>query len=408
MADTPQISRRRHYFYVLVFSVVVWDALAVLFSNITFLDSERIWFWLCECHRHYKVFLNINLIIYSIAGIGIGFIFSYPLHRIILVSNSKPEDEKVPLSWLPNSGKIMSLRYGMGLILVIIGFFFIGLIFQNYLGKYRRAEIFEITLLQCAVGRGDVDEVLERIEAGDDIDAMHGLNQLAALHCAVFEEHLNIVKILVEHGANINIRTTGGYTALNIACQVGCIDIVKYLCENGADIHSKSAAGISPLHTAICCRHKDIADYLVSIGVDINVKTSFGKTLLHLCSSIGDKETSAYLIQNGLDVNAKCSDGRTPLHDASFADIDCVMLLIESGANVNAKDVDGDTPLHSACQNADSQLIIKYLLTKGAKINALNTFGQTPLDKAHGYGNAEFMKFLRSLGAKKGVQMKQE
>ena len=51
--------------------------------------------------------------------------------------------------------------------------------------------------------------------------------------------HIEIVKYLVEHGADINKRNNDGWSPLLIVCFNGHIEIVKYLMEHGADIKDK-------------------------------------------------------------------------------------------------------------------------------------------------------------------------
>ena len=76
-----------------------------------------------------------------------------------------------------------------------------------------------------------------------------------ALHKACFKGHLNIVEILVQHNANINLKTSDGNTALMLASWKGKSKVVKYLLEKNADYTLKNDKGQTAKMVAIKKRH---------------------------------------------------------------------------------------------------------------------------------------------------------
>ncbi|KAL3266554.1 hypothetical protein HHI36_010721 [Cryptolaemus montrouzieri] len=78
-----------------------------------------------------------------------------------------------------------------------------------------------------------------------------------------------------------------GYTPLHRACYGNHLDIVKFLLENGADISAKTAMQWEPLHSCCHWNNKECAIALIQWGADINSESEGGQTPLHLCAAHG-------------------------------------------------------------------------------------------------------------------------
>ena len=110
----------------------------------------------------------------------------------------------------------------------------------------------------------------------------HGINgqfepeDFTLLHYACWHGEVEIVKKLIEKGANINATNFDNRTPLHIAAQYGCLDVVKILVEHGANLKVKLNTGnininqnfggsdkMTPMEVADCYHHEDIADYLM-------------------------------------------------------------------------------------------------------------------------------------------------
>jgi len=136
------------------------------------------------------------------------------------------------------------------------------------------------------------------------------------LWCAAAAGHLEIVKLLVKSGANVNSTTKTNSTPLRAACFDGHFEIVKYLVEHNADIEVANRHGHTCLMIACYKGHFKIARYLIDIGADVNRKSVKGNTALHDCAESGSLEIMKLLLSNGarIDVDAY---GMTPLLAAS-------------------------------------------------------------------------------------------
>jgi len=120
------------------------------------------------------------------------------------------------------------------------------------------------------------------------------------------------------------------------AVSAGDIDMVRLLIKKGANINVKDRKGVTALMEATGKGYIDIARLLIEKGADVNAKSDEGLTSLMDVSFKGNVEMVKLLIERGADVNAKENGGRTALiHTSAKGNIEIVKLLIEKGANTD-------------------------------------------------------------------------
>ena len=300
-----------------------------------------------------------------------------------------------------------------------------------------------INLLIEAVKEKDIEIIELIIKRGVDVNALvthvgrHRRTDKNPLHWASEYGHTEIVKVLLEAGAEVNTPDTlydeddpyNDRTSLHYAAYFGHKNVAKLLIDNGADVNVKDEDGETPLHDAAREGHKEIAKLLIDNGADVNVKDTFNKTPLHVVAedrrwtTIWHTAIAELLITNGADVDAKTKyDNITPLHNAiRYEHTDMARELIKAGADVNAKDREWDTPLHLAAQKGNTELA-RLLIDKGADVNAkykndvngaLNQvfsysgfsviatekYGSSPLHRAADYGRTALAGLLIDKGA---------
>lgn len=172
---------------------------------------------------------------------------------------------------------------------------------------------------------------------------------VTALWCAAAWAKLDLVKLLVDHGANVQHKSKVGSSPLLMACQyfhlnrshqilLGKPDVpiqlelVKFLVEHGADITETGRDGNTPLIAACLSGFKDpsLVTYLLEKGADPNVKNVRGTTALHLAAEKGCLETVKELIKHGAHLEVVDKEGLTPLQRACCGCCDEVVDYIVS------------------------------------------------------------------------------
>lgn len=97
-----------------------------------------------------------------------------------------------------------------------------------------------------------------------------------------FDKWIEVIKVLLEHGADINTRYKkyGNRTAFIHASELGILPAVIFLFESGADIHLKDEYDASALHRASLHGHYETVKFLLEKGTAVNGRTDDGETPL--------------------------------------------------------------------------------------------------------------------------------
>ena len=86
------------------------------------------------------------------------------------------------------------------------------------------------------------------------------------LHYASYYGHLEVARVLVDHGADINTRQLYHYTPVHLSAETGYLGIVKLLLEHGADFHGPTSHGQTPYQLSLAYGHREIANLLREHG----------------------------------------------------------------------------------------------------------------------------------------------
>ena len=255
--------------------------------------------------------------------------------------------------------------------------------------------------LHCACVSGALDIVKMLVEAGV-VRAGAGVfvtdsNGDTCLSLAAYFGHTETVRYLVGlPEVEINNGNASNYTALHRAGQKACTDVVRVLIDAGADVDIKNSDGRCPLHCACETGALDNVKMLVRAGAGVNVTDNKGNTCLTVAAYFGHTETVRYLV--GLpevEINSGDANNYTALHRAGQkACPDMVRVLIDAGADIDIKNDSGRSPLHCAVQVL---YIVKMLVEAGAGVRDTDNEGDTCLSLAAFFGHTETVRYLVGL-----------
>jgi hypothetical protein len=120
------------------------------------------------------------------------------------------------------------------------------------------------------------------------------------LHYAARYGHIEIARLLLLNGADVNARSNGGWTPLHLAAIFGNVDILHLLIENCADLEAQNNDGEIVLHRAAYHGHLPFIQELISrYHVDINARLDDGETALSLARRNDHPEIITFLQANG-------------------------------------------------------------------------------------------------------------
>ncbi|MFC1596510.1 ankyrin repeat domain-containing protein [Planctomycetota bacterium] len=251
-----------------------------------------------------------------------------------------------------------------------------------------------------AITSEDVNAVKELIKSGANVNArgwspdagLFGTVEFTPLHYAAGSSSPEIVKMLLDAGANVHAKThTLAGTPIGGAHHP---EIIALLAEAGADVNAKDATGRTPLSwrlymssflSASDSRPGESVQALIDAGADT---TEGGFTPLHWSAATGDVEKTRQLIRAGADIHAVDERANwTPLHVAAFCDqAASIRVLAEAGTDLerlhkyrdafypSPPDPDKWTALHLAAGAGNTQAV-KALVDAGANVNARGTDG---------------------------------
>jgi ankyrin repeat protein len=247
---------------------------------------------------------------------------------------------------------------------------------------------------------GSIDCMRTLLEHKADPNLTNQFGHTALMLCT---HDLDKIKLLLKYGANINAAAKSGSTPLLLACSgYGQYEIVKWLIDHGADITAKRWNTETALIRAVQFGDTMTVSLLVSKGFAID-SAAWGYTPLTNAVSMNNWPVVFWLLDHGADVNIVDPDNRLPVMFAAIAgNAEAVYAMLPHTKKVNIPDkMFGMTPLMWATHDEyDNPGIIRAFLKKGAKVNLKAKDGSTALYWALKKGNTATVAVLKKAGAK--------
>ncbi|XP_067652983.1 uncharacterized protein [Haliotis asinina] len=163
-----------------------------------------------------------------------------------------------------------------------------------------------------------------------------GWNSMTPVMWAAGKGHRDVVKFLVDRGADVSLVNGGGDNVLHFACRGGDLETVKLIMSmNVVDINSRGWNSRTPVLEAARYRHWDVVQFLVGGGADVSLVDSNGNNALHFACISGDLETVKLIVSmNVVDINVRNNDGQTAADYArGWRHQRVVDLLVSRGAH---------------------------------------------------------------------------
>lgn len=287
-----------------------------------------------------------------------------------------------------------------------------------------------------AVKNNDVETASRMIAAGADVNAAYDEYENRSFLDACYSGNLDMVKMLVEAGADVNLPDGSGVVPLvRVIVSMHDTDaMLNYLLESGAAVDGKDGSMSSPLHVAVSENDIKITEQLLESGANPDIVDDEGKNALFGAVENSNEKMILLLLSHGADINHEDDDGYTPLSlscakgnenlcklllengaksDGVYGvlgntvlmeaveggNLNCVKLILRQGVNVNETNLEGDTALSLAIFYSMSLDIVEQLLNAGAAPNVELAWSRTPLYLAVREENFHAMQLLLRHGA---------
>ncbi|KAJ5759050.1 hypothetical protein N7520_006206 [Penicillium odoratum] len=280
------------------------------------------------------------------------------------------------------------------------------------------------TPLQLAANMDNCEAISLLLQHCAHIEAK-SLSGPTALQYAAWKGHWIAFDLLLIGGADINVWNKQGETLLHEQARYSVhTGVVTKLLNQGANIEARTSQGYTPLQCAAMNGNKVMFRLLLDWGAKIDVQTAKGETILHLTppSNQSCLDILKMALDEGLDVKAMSFQGWTPLHQTVYTGTgvpeissdrtaEYIQLLLSNGASINelTGSASADTPLHLATTSPDPRAsLVEYLVQYGANVNTTNGEGKTPLHLAAERGREPVFRVLLDSGADLSLEIPTE
>ena len=236
------------------------------------------------------------------------------------------------------------------------------------------------TPLHEAVRYGRVDIARLLLASGANVNAMDSIGKTPILLIIPSAAQQNMYPLLLVHKANVNQKDMYGDTVLHVATMANVpVNTLSLLVSNGASVNERNKEGVTPLALAIETMHPEQVKFYSKSGADIYAEDMKGNTPLTKALESDSRKMLETLI-TGSNIAATDSSGNTALHIAIEKDapLDYIRYLVDAGSDVNARNKNGDSVLFVTVQK-NRRDAGDLLLEKNADIFATNTQNDSPL-----------------------------
>lgn len=226
----------------------------------------------------------------------------------------------------------------------------------------------------------------------------------SALHHAALTGTTELLSLLLEAQAVVDIKDSNGMRPLHYAAWQGKADSVLMLLRSGAAVNNASHDGQIPLHLAAQYGHYEVSEMLLQHQSNPCILNKAKKTPLDLACEFGRVKVAQLLLSSNMVASLLEGDRKdgsdsncnTPLHLAARnGHKDVIRLLLKAGIDINRTTKAG-TALHEAALYGKTE-VVRLLLDNGIDVNIRNTYNQTALDIVNQFTACHASKDIKQL-----------
>ena len=241
----------------------------------------------------------------------------------------------------------------------------------------------KLTPLHRTCAKGELEATKLLLDNGANIEALD-VDQESPLYIAINEEHEEISKLFFNKApelANKIVHPGSGSYPIHLVSEHGNEEMLKILLEKGANCSVKDKFGMEPIHHAAKKGHLNIVKLLIQRNRNLTKSINKARqTALHLSVKFKDIEIVKELLKSGAQINVQDMHKITPLiHACQLGFCKIAKLLIENNASLNMQDVNGNTALHWAVIKNKTDIVQMLLDDKRCILNMKDRKGMTPI-----------------------------
>ncbi|KAE9280506.1 hypothetical protein PF008_g28119 [Phytophthora fragariae] len=211
---------------------------------------------------------------------------------------------------------------------------------------------------------------------------------------------MDVIKLMLRFGADVNTQNQDGYRALHYAANGDALVVSKFLLDAGANINAEDQNGKTALHHCIHEGSLLMANLLIPRGADIDWEDETGETPVTLCLRRRNMNMLQIILNHHhMVATAQRRDfaANVLLSAVDYEVGEAVHLIVEGGySSVTMSDAAGETPLHRAILKCNPQLmeLLIDLNPAGESLTATTTMGETPMHYAARHGSVSVVETL--------------